>query len=192
MARIKIATLIVIFVISFGAIPAAAWQFKPVSAGVALSNGADVDLESGRDLRSLGMALGCQWRVLDFDAWNIDFRAEFQMNGWYNETVGMETIVAAIARANMPLGKFTPYAEAGTGPALEAVNLPEQGTWFNFYNFVGLGLDFDLGEGSLVELGVRLRHISNAGLDERNNGINTIQVHLGYSVDWSELVSGTK
>ena len=165
-----------------------AWPPKPQSGGAALANSADVDLPDSRDLRSIGLMLNVQWRFFDFDSWNIDVRGEFQMSGWYNETVGMEATLAAVARANMPLEGITPYAELGTGPALEAFDLPEQGTWFNFLNFVGVGLDISLDDGSWLEVGLRLRHISNANIDERNYGVNSIQVHIGYNLDWPQLI----
>lgn len=166
-----------------------AWSPRMQSAGFALANGADVDLPHSRDLRLMGLMVDCQWRFFDFKKWNIDLRAELQMNGWYNDIVGMETALAAVLRANVPLDGVTPYFELGSGPALEAFNVPEQGTWFNFLNFVGVGLDINLDEDSWLELGLRLRHISNAGLDEKNSGINSLVVHLGYSVDWASLAN---
>ncbi len=167
---------------------ALAWPPRPQSGGFAFSNGADVDLEHGRDLRSLGLMMDVQWRAFDFEEWNIDLRAELQTNGWYNETVGMEAAMVAVLRGNIPLDGITPYLELGSGPALEALGVPEQGTWLNFLNFVGAGLGINLDDGAWLECGLRLRHISNAGLDERNYGINSIQVHLGYTLDWPQLI----
>jgi opacity protein-like surface antigen len=49
----------------------------------------------------------------------------------------------------------------------------EQGTQFNFNEYVGFGVHYFLKKNLALTLEYRYRHISTAGLDEPNKGINT-------------------
>ncbi len=74
-----------------------------------------------------------------------------------------------------------PYFELGAGPhylsdsRLDGVDVS---TRFQFQDLAGVGMR--LGERGRFELGYRIMHLSNAGIDEPNPGLNYHLLHLAY------------
>ncbi len=77
---------------------------------------------------------------------------------------------------------IAPYAELAVGAHYISEHAIYTGrnmsTHFQFGDHVGLGVS--LGEQHAWDLGVRLQHLSNAGLKNPNPGINFYQVRAGY------------
>jgi hypothetical protein len=74
-----------------------------------------------------------------------------------------------------------PYLEAGIGIHGMTRNELEDkdfGTEFTFGDHGGIGIRF--GDRGRFELGYRYQHLSNAGIEEPNDGINFHLVRLGY------------
>ncbi|MCS7180829.1 MAG: acyloxyacyl hydrolase [bacterium] len=67
---------------------------------------------------------------------------------------------------------FQPYFKIGTGIIYLSTDFIEQSTHFNFASSIGLGFKFKLKKFSIYGEG-RLRHVSNAGIKEPNEGINS-------------------
>ncbi|NLV23728.1 MAG: acyloxyacyl hydrolase [Deltaproteobacteria bacterium] len=72
-----------------------------------------------------------------------------------------------------------PYAEAGIGLIYTDFQAQGQGLRINFNPQAGLGADIDLGRGGLWFAALRAHHVSNAGLDEDNRGINSVVFSIG-------------
>lgn len=53
---------------------------------------------------------------------------------------------------------------------------------FNFTPQVGVGLRYRIGERSALSLEYRFAHISDGGITERNGGINSHLVLIGFSI----------
>jgi len=71
------------------------------------------------------------------------------------------------------------FLEGGSGPMYMTQKTREQGTQFNFINYLGAGCVYHLSEATEIEAGVRYRHVSNAGLDEDNSGIDGVTGLVG-------------
>jgi lipid A 3-O-deacylase len=71
------------------------------------------------------------------------------------------------------------FLEGGAGPMYMTQETEEQGTQFNFIDYLGAGLTYAVDEGMDIELGVRYRHVSNAGIDDENSGIDGYTGLLG-------------
>ena len=135
-----------------------------------------------RPLRGAGL-LGHWDRSLWAAAWcRLDLRLEAQAGGVSNHASGLELSLLPGLRVYFnPGGAWRPFLEGGIGPSYNTMDIGELGTGFNFLSYGGLGLRLGLAPRTGLELGYRLRHLSNAGLDERNHGVTSHQCQVGLS-----------
>ena len=75
-------------------------------------------------------------------------------------------------------GRVVPYLELSGGTLFTNHEVPTGTNSVNFTSAAALGTHF-LGDSRNWSIEVRYMHISNAGLGDRNSGINTVQVRLG-------------
>ena len=80
-------------------------------------------------------------------------------------------------------GRVKPYLEGGGGPLWTNFDgrIPEQGSDFNFLVWGGAGATYDLTARWALNAGVRFSHISNAGTDTPNRGLNYLLPFVGVS-----------
>lgn len=80
-------------------------------------------------------------------------------------------------------GRWIPYWDVGAGMVWTdlASRIPEQSTQFNFILGTGPGVQYLVTDRTAVSLGVRLSHISNANLGDRNTGINAVLGLIGFA-----------
>ena len=77
--------------------------------------------------------------------------------------------------------RIAPYIEGGFGIIYTTQHTRKQSTQYNFLSQVGVGLQFFLNEKFALTGGYRFRHLSNAGIDSPNRGINHHFALLGVS-----------
>jgi lipid A 3-O-deacylase len=75
-------------------------------------------------------------------------------------------------------GRIVPYFELSGGTLFTNHDVPTGANSVNFTSAAALGTHF-LGDSRNWSVELRYMHISNAGLADRNSGINTVQVRLG-------------
>jgi hypothetical protein len=75
-----------------------------------------------------------------------------------------------------------PFFELGVGLVHNNASIEGQGTEVNFLSYGGTGLRFMLGEKASIDAGVRVRHISNGGLDQNNSGLNNFMLMLTFNI----------
>jgi hypothetical protein len=75
-------------------------------------------------------------------------------------------------------GRLVPYLELSGGTLFTNHDVPTGTNPVNFTSCAAFGTHF-LGDSRNWSVEVRYMHISNAGLGDRNSGINTVQVRLG-------------
>jgi len=80
-------------------------------------------------------------------------------------------------------GQLKPYIEGGGGPLWTNFDgrIREQGSDFNFLVWCGTGVSYDLTRQWALNVGVRFSHISNAGTDVPNSGLNYLLPFAGIS-----------
>src|SRR5262250_578543 len=78
-------------------------------------------------------------------------------------------------------GRISPYFELGGGTLFTTHSVPTGTSSINFTSGAALGFHH-LGDKMTWSLDLRYMHISNAGLENLNPGINTVQVRLGFGV----------
>ena len=91
--------------------------------------------------------------------------------------------LGAVARYHLlPLGRLVPYVELGAAPGATDLRVREQRTDFVFLLFAGVGTSYFITERTALYAGYRLQHISNAGTDSPNQGINSHTGVAGLSI----------
>lgn len=78
--------------------------------------------------------------------------------------------------------KLSAYVLAGVGPHYISVVTDDQANGFTFSDTAGVGLYYHLTDRSAINVGYRFRHLSNAGIQEPNGGIESHFGVIGYSV----------
>jgi len=69
--------------------------------------------------------------------------------------------------------KFQPYLKMSAGLTYFSLHTKEQGTQFNFNEYGALGIHYFFRKDLGLTIEGRFRHLSNAGIDDPNSGINT-------------------
>lgn len=163
---------------------ARAWDFTEWGLGAWAHS--DIDIKGG-NLQGLGVSLnvaGLIWSEAEF---RLDFRLEGGVAKFWNYASGLEASLVPGLRLYFPaLGPWParPFLEGGLGPSWDHLVIEELGSELNFLSFGGLGLRLPMA-GWHLELGYRLRHISNGGLEERNHGVtsNVLQLALAWDIE---------
>ena len=75
--------------------------------------------------------------------------------------------------------KIQPYIKAGVGFDYMTLHTYEQSTQFNFISTGAVGVHVFFSKDTALTLEGRYRHLSNASIDEPNNGINSITGNIG-------------
>lgn len=80
-------------------------------------------------------------------------------------------------------GRWMPFWDAGAGMIWTnlAPRIPEQSTQFEFVLETGPGVHYFVTDRLTWTMGVRLHHISNSNLGDRNTGINGVLPYVGIS-----------
>ena len=81
----------------------------------------------------------------------------------------------------LSFGRWMPFWDGGAGMLWTdlAPRIPEQSTQFNFILQTGPGVSYFVSENLALTFGVRFHHISNAGIGERNIGLNAWLFNVG-------------
>jgi hypothetical protein len=153
-----------------------------------------VSIEGGSSDSSpnVGMwRVGAQWEVYKWfegSPWLLTHYVDLSAGSWHADDVdgshdiGDIGFTPVLRLQKSGLGNFIPYAEIGIGfHGLTSTNITSQrkfSTHFQFGDHLGVGLRF--GEGAKYDLGYHYQHLSNAGIDHPNPGINFHQLRLQY------------
>jgi len=107
----------------------------------------------------------------------LEFVVEPLMNLVINPGTNAEVGCSLFLRYSDKItSRIAPYVEGGLGMIYTTQHTHEQGTQYNFISQAGLGLQLFLNKHVALTGGYRFRHLSNAGLDTPNRGINN---HFG-------------
>ncbi|UVT18228.1 MAG: acyloxyacyl hydrolase (plasmid) [Nitrospira sp.] len=83
----------------------------------------------------------------------------------------------------LSFGRWVPFWDVGAGMIWTnlAPRIPEQSTQFEFILETGPGVHYFVTDRITWTMGVRLHHISNSNLGDRNTGINGVLPYVGLS-----------
>lgn len=84
----------------------------------------------------------------------------------------------------LSFGRWMPFWDAGAGMVWSnlAPRIPEESTQFQFVLETGPGAHYFMTETLTLTMGVRFHHFSNAGIGDRNTGLNAFLPYVGFSV----------
>jgi len=172
---------------------AAALAFSAQTAyaidGMSINGGPDSSSHASVDLYRVGVQWKWDKRWFESSNWHLGGYWDLQAGYWDNSSPNRtnsglwEAAFTPVFRIQQNhLSSIAPYAEFGVGVhLLSETSVSEQrrfSTNFQFGSHVGIGVRF--GENNAFEIGYRYQHISNAGIDHPNNGINFNILHFGY------------
>ena len=157
---------------------AAAMDLRPDGVSVQVSPGSH-----GTWMAGAAVVWDWEWELLRRKA-EISGQTELFVNHWRADAVGggreatTQVGLLPTLRINLSQGRSPWFLEVGVGVSWMDSRLvrPERSfsTRFNFYDVLGAGYVF--GERRQHELGLRLVHVSNAGIKEPNPGQDFVQL----------------
>jgi len=149
-------------------------------------DGLSLEIGSGQgtDLWRAGAQWKWQKKWLTGEAWQLGGYWELSAGTWDNPRGSVADFAFTPVFRLAPASAAGPYLEGGIGlhylSRVPVRNGTELGGHVQFGSHAGAGLRF--GERARYDLGARLQHLSNAGLEKPNPGINFLllrfQVHL--------------
>lgn len=94
---------------------------------------------------------------------------------------GIEVSVAlGLSVSTMLDEHWKPYIFGATGPLYTSANTIEQATRFNFGSYAGFGVEYKLDETQGICVYKLVRHFSNGGIKDPNDGIDTNSWGVSY------------
>ncbi len=130
-----------------------------------------------------GMDLKKQIPKLKDHAGSLSFIIEPQLNPVFDPQTDFEIGVGIGLQYRYPLTeKVSAYVLGTVGPHYISAVTANQANGFIFSNTAGVGLYYFLTKDSAVNLGYRFRHMSNAGIENPNGGIDSHFAVIGYSL----------
>ena len=158
--------------------------YMPQEWGVAGFGNIDLDMDSG-DLVMAGATGSVGKALWHGEQMQLDLRLEASAATIWHKARGMEFALVPGLRFYLDRERMRPYIEAGVGPSYNTMYLKNvQGMGFNFLSYGGLGLRIMMWDRCFVDVGTRVRHISNAGLSEVNYGITSFQTMVGFGMEF--------
>ena len=118
-------------------------------------------------------------RAIDEPLARYDLNVKWVVEGWVSGVFnGQSAIEVGISPIVLKLDydagqRFVPFGIGGVGAMYTGLQGLDLGGPFEFASFVGVGLHTFVTDQIALTLSWRIRHISNAGLQQPNRGLNT-------------------
>lgn len=154
---------------------------EPTRAGLAASCGISYDPWGSDFCLLTGILLFDYDRIWPHEApESLRFKVEYSLGAITKPETRLMTSLNMIAHLYYPgtsTGRVRPYVEGGIGVIYADYKVEGQGLKINFNPLLGLGFEFGPDPALFFEF--RVHHVSNGGLDEKNRGVNSVQLMLG-------------
>lgn len=170
--------------------PSSTWIGKQ-TVGVVVGGMLPVRLMEGQSSKLNGVAVHPSWQTVLTDPIGASWWSGLVALGVEAAFLGVAEPTGAYAIGLTPklnytfasFGRLKPYVEGGGGPLWTNFNgrIPEQGSDFNFLVWGGAGASWDMTAQWSLNAGLRFSHISNAGTDSPNGGLNYLLPFVGIS-----------
>lgn len=182
----RLAFLVVAFGLSLSATFAAAEPTLPLpdQSGMSIEYGYNYDPQ-----KEITFLLARLFAIYDYGTiWHQDRpkSLRFKVEGAAGSTLtpAHDLIVSANMLALYYPGKLEdqglrPYLEAGIGAIYTGFRVEGQGQHVNFNPLLGVGCELLQADGRNLFVALRLHHLSNAGIDHDNRGVNSVELQIG-------------
>jgi len=115
---------------------------------------------------------------------SLFFEPQFGFTAMSQEN-GVEFGVGVGLKYAYPIGdSYSAYILGSVGPHVMSLKTEDQANGFIFNDTIGLGMDFKISPGNAINIECRLRHLSNAGLQNPNYGIENLIGLVGYTLSF--------
>jgi hypothetical protein len=146
-------------------------------------DGASLELGHGeRDLNILRGGLQWNWnrKWLAAGGWHLDGYWDLAAGIWWNARKDIYDFSLTPTFRYQRAAGGSPYVEAAIGfHLISTIHVADNRDFSSRFQFGDhLGAGFRFGERNRWDLGVRLQHLSNAGIRNPNPGINFLQLRL--------------
>ena len=160
-------------------------EFYPTRYGMSITSGRTYDPTNNIDFYMVsGFILYDYKKVWKHEAPDqLRFKVETSLGAAYDNDARFTGSVNIFALHYLDMFKsktFKPYIEGGIGVIYTDFQVRGQGLRWNFNPQIGLGTEIKAGNNDTFFISVRAHHISNAGLDDENRGVNSIMLMAGY------------
>jgi lipid A 3-O-deacylase len=157
-------------------------------AGISLGGGLGAEIFGGQREHDLLLGqLNTGWIFTDIvasDRWwggNWELRGEAFGGAQVEPSRYLAGITPAL-RYHFATGTRTvPFIQGGAGVSVTDIRQRDLSTTFEFNLMIGAGANYFFTEQSSIGLEYRLFHLSNAGIELPNTGLNTHLIMLGFS-----------
>lgn len=185
-ARVCIVAVLTIAMLFSASITCAAADYTQL--GIQTGHGSLFDPQPDYNFTELTLTYG-----YDADDWikehlnanppgDWDFRISPALAIVNEPTAGAEFSCGFGFKVSTPVGeRFRPSFFAATGPLYTTVDTLEQSTRFNFGTYAGFGLEYKIAENQSMGLFKLIRHFSNGGVKDPNDGVNTNSWGIEYT-----------
>lgn len=170
--------------------PSSTWIGKH-TIGLAVGGMLPIRLMEGQSSKLYGVAVHPSWRTSLTEPIGTNWWSGSVGLGVEGAILGIAEPTGAYAIGLTPkliytftsFGRLKPYVEGGGGPLWTNFDghIPEQGSDFNFLVWGGTGASWDVTAQWALNAGLRFSHISNAGTDSPNGGLNYLLPFVGVS-----------
>jgi len=120
-----------------------------------------------------GHGVEARWIVEPWAAWVRDRFGKHQTESF---EIGVSPLFARLSFGD---GRLRPFLEGGEGILYTDLRKQSFSTRVQFSSQIGAGLGYALDENHELTFAVRFRHISNAGIESPDPGVNTLYGLLG-------------
>jgi lipid A 3-O-deacylase len=96
-----------------------------------------------------------------------------------NDLIVSVNMLALYYLGNLGSKTPRPYVEGGIGAIYTQFRVKGQGLHYNFNPLLGVGYELPQEDGKNLFAAIRLHHISNAGFDHENRGVNSVELQIG-------------
>ncbi len=152
-----------------------------LQAGFALGAGFGIKGVGGEGSHDLAVAsANLGWVFSDVMCKNAWFRGNWELVGELfsgaqfspnDKAIGGLT---GLIRYNFATGsRWVPFIEGGAGPCGTGIGKPDLSTTFEFNDQAGVGVHYFFRDNKTLTLQYRFIHLSNAGIEEPNHGLDT-------------------
>jgi len=97
----------------------------------------------------------------------------------HNDLMASANMLALYYPGNLAGRSLRPYIEAGIGVIYTGFRVKGQGLHYNFNPLLGVGCELPQENGKNPFVAIRLHHLSNAGIDRENRGVNSVELQIG-------------
>jgi hypothetical protein len=110
---------------------------------------------------------------------SLTLRVDLLGAGYSDTATGSEFGIIPGLRIKFWTGTVSPYLEFGIGPVSNTVDTRNFAPGINFRSYGGAGVDVAIVPDVALTLGLRINHVSNAGIEQRNQGITFVEGVIG-------------